>query len=64
MALYNVSENRAFLRLQYGSAALRGSLIQGGLTPGDSSLAVPFDPTQMRVPTPLSPGSVPTPSPL
>jgi hypothetical protein len=63
MALYNVSENRAFLRLQYGSAALRGSLIQGGLTPGDSSLAVPFDPTQMRVPTPLSPGSVPTPSP-
>jgi hypothetical protein len=61
LELYNVSENRVFLRLQYGSAALRSSLIQGGLTPGDSSLAVPFDPTQMQVPTarPVSPAISP-----
>jgi hypothetical protein len=64
--LYNVSENRVFLRLQYGSAALRSSLIQGGLTPGDSTLAAPFDPTQMQVPTPtpVAPLTVPPAPPL
>jgi hypothetical protein len=52
LAVYNVSESRVFLRFQYGSGALRGSLTQGGLTPADSSLAAPYDPTQIQRPTP------------
>ena len=55
-ALFNVSENEVFLRLQYGNGGLRTGLVQGGLTPADSALAAPFDPTQMQVPT-LTPTS-------
>ncbi len=57
LALYNVTENEIFLRLQYGNGALRSGLVQGGLTPADSALAAPFNPTQMQVPmaTPAAP---------
>jgi hypothetical protein len=65
LALYNVTENEVFLRLQYGNGGLRSGLVQGGLTPADSTLAAPFDPTQMQVPraTPVSPFVAPAPPP-